>query len=75
MTCDPPQEILPTSETNLRRETMTPEWTEGSAEASPPLPQPTMAQLASFISSALLGVFFTTRVTWEVPSASQLLSN
>lgn len=46
LTCDPPQEILPTSETNLRRETMTPEWTEGSAEASAPLPQPTMAQLS-----------------------------
>ena len=50
LTCDPPQEILPTSETNLRRETMTPEWTEGSAEASPPLPQPTMAQLSKLLA-------------------------
>ena len=26
---------------------MTPGWTEGSAEASPPLPQPTMAPLSN----------------------------
>ena len=26
-------------------------------------------KLASFASSALVGVFFTTRVAWEVPSA------
>ena len=29
---------------------MTPEWTEGSAEASPPLPQPTMAQLSKLLA-------------------------
>ena len=48
------------------------EWV--AMPSSRDLPNPGI-ELVSFISSALLGVFFTTRVTWEVPSASQLLSN
>ena len=44
LTCDP-QEILPTSEANLRRKTVSPEWTKGSEEASPPLPQPEISCL------------------------------
>ena len=48
------------------------EWV--AMPSSRDLPNPGI-ELVSFISSSLLGVFFTTRVTWEVPSASQLLSN